>query len=261
MKILTDTHAHLNDEAFDGDRAEVINELESNLKWIINNSYDEKSCDDSIKLAEEYEFIYAAVGVHPHDALTYDDRLQEKIKAYLLYPKTVALGEIGLDYHYEYSPRDIQKEVFVKQIKLAEKLNKPITIHSRDASQDTYDILKNSLVCPRGAVLHSFSQSSEMLKLYLDMNVFFSVSGVVTFKNADKLRETVKHIPNKRIFLETDCPYMTPVPYRGKRNRPDMTEHTARVCAELKGMAYEEFCEIASENAEKFFGIESNLGS
>ncbi len=255
MRFLTDTHAHLNDDAFDSDRSTVIAELQSKLKWIINNSYDSQSCDASVKLAEEYNFIYAAVGIHPHDASTYCGESENKIEGYLKHPKVVALGEIGLDYHYDLSPRDIQKEVFVKQIKLAEKNNKPITIHSRDAAQDTYDILKGFLVCERGAVLHSFSQSSEMLKLYLDMNVFFSISGVVTFKNADKLRETVKNIPIDRMFIETDCPYMTPVPFRGKRCRPDMTEYTARVCAELKGMAYEDFCERVAENAEKFFGF------
>lgn len=255
MRILTDTHAHLNDEAFDEDRKAVIDELQDKLKWIINNSYDEQSCDDSVKLAEEYDFIYAAVGIHPHDASTYCDELENKLSEYLNHPKVVALGEIGLDYHYDLSPRDIQKEVFVKQIALAEKFDKPITIHSRDAAQDTFDILKSCLNCRRGAVLHSFSQSSEMFKLYLDMNVFFSISGVVTFKNADKLRETVKLIPIDRMFIETDCPYMTPVPFRGKRNRPDMTEYTARVCAELKGMAYENFCEKTAENAEKFFGF------
>ena len=231
MRILTDTHAHLNDEAFDEDRKAVIDELQDKLKWIINNSYDEQSCDDSVKLAEEYDFIYAAVGIHPHDASTYCDELENKLSEYLNHPKVVALGEIGLDYHYDLSPRDIQKEVFVKQIALAEKFDKPITIHSRDAAQDTFDILKSCLNCRRGAVLHSFSQSSEML------------------------RETVKLIPIDRMFIETDCPYMTPVPFRGKRNRPDMTEYTARVCAELKGMAYEDFCEKTAENAEKFFGF------
>ena len=255
LKILTDTHAHLNDEAFDDDRDVIIKELQGKLKWIINNSYDGKSCDASVELAERYDFIYAAVGIHPHDASSYCDALENKIAVYLNHPKTVALGEIGLDYHYDLSPRDIQKEVFIKQIKLAEKFNMPITVHSRDAVRDTYDILKNSLICGRGAVLHSFSQSSEMLKLYLNMNVFFSISGVVTFKNADRLREAVKQIPLDRMFVETDCPYMTPVPFRGKRNRPDMTEYTARVCAELKEMPYEEFCELTAENAERFFGI------
>lgn len=253
--LLCDTHAHLDDEAFDEDREEIIEELSKKLKWIINNSCDKKTLITSYELAKKYPFIYATAGIHPHDAKDYDLETQDIIRRLLTDDKVLAVGEIGLDYYYDFSPRDIQKEVFIKQIKLAEEFNKPITIHSRDAANDTYMIVKEHLACERGAVLHSFSQSTEMLKQYLDLNVYFSISGAVTFKNADKLRECVSHIPVDRMFIETDSPYLTPVPHRGKRNTPAMTEHTAKVCAELKGMEYEDFVQTVTSNAEKFFGI------
>ena len=165
------------------------------------------------------------------------------------------MGEIGLDYHYDHSPRDIQRRVFIRQLELANDFSLPVSIHSREASQDTYDILKEHLKCERGAVLHSFSQSREMLQQYLELNVYFSLSGTVTFKNADKLRECVSYIPLDRLFIETDCPYLTPYPHRGKRNDPSFVEFTAKKIAEIKNIGYEKLCDIACNNAEKFFGI------
>lgn len=255
--LLTDTHAHLDDEAFDEDRDMLIDELSKKVKWIINNSCDAKTLFTSYELACKYPFIYATAGIHPHDAKYYDDKTEADIRSLITKDKVVAVGEIGLDYYYDYSPRDVQKEVFVRQMDLAKEYNKPITVHSRDAANDTYQVIKEHLSCERGAVLHSFSQSVEMLKQYLDLNVYFSVSGAVTFKNADKLREAVSKIPLERMFIETDSPYLTPVPFRGKRNTPDKTEYTAKVCAELKGVSYEEFLETVNYNAEKFFGIDT----
>lgn len=253
--MLVDTHAHLDDEKFDEDREAVIAELSKKMKWVINNSCDYDTLSTSYELAQKYPFIYATAGIHPHDAKDYTTQTDNAVREMICKDKVLAVGEIGLDYYYDFSPRDIQKEVFIKQIKIAEEYNKPITIHSRDAANDTYMIVKEHLKCERGAVLHSFSQSTEMLKQYLDLNVYFSISGAVTFKNADKLRETVSHIPLERMFIETDSPYLTPVPHRGKRNIPSMTEYTAKVCAELKGVPYEDFLQIVTDNAEKFFGI------
>ena len=253
--LLTDTHAHLNDEAFDEDREEVISSLRGKLKWVINNGYDLPSSEMSVQLSERWDFIYAAVGMHPHDSRLYDEAFEKRLLELLARPKTVALGEIGLDYHYDNSQRDIQREVFIRQLKIASDTNLPVTVHTRDAAADTYSILRDHLTGRRGAVLHSFSQSTEMLRSYLDMNVCFSVSGSITFKNADRLREAVRHIPLERMFIETDCPYLTPVPFRGKRNRSDLVEHIARVAAELKGVEYEYFLETVCDNAEKFFGI------
>lgn len=253
--FLTDTHAHLNDEAFDEDRDEVISSLKGKLRWVINNGYDLPSSEMSVELSEKYDLIYAAVGMHPHDSRLYDDGFEKRLMELLKHPKVVAVGEIGLDYHYDLSERDVQREVFIRQLKIASDVRLPSTIHTRDAAEDTYRILKEHLTGERGAVLHSFSQSREMLKLYLDMNVCFSVSGSITFKNADKLREAVRLIPLERMFIETDCPYLTPVPFRGKRNCSDLVEHTARVAAELKGVSYESFLETVCDNAERFFDI------
>ena len=255
MVLLTDTHAHYNDETYDGDLDEVLSSLEGKLKWVIVNGFDEPSSVRAAELSEENPLLYAAVGMHPHDSRLYDDRMEEVIRELTGRPRVEAVGEIGLDYHYDLSPRDVQKEVFIRQLKLADETDLPVTIHSREAAEDTYRILRDHLTGRRGAVLHSFAQSKEMLRQYLDMNVCFSVSGSITFKNADKLRDAVRLIPKDRIFIETDCPYLTPVPFRGKRNVSTYVEYTARTAAELLGMEYEELLETACANAERFFGI------
>ncbi len=252
---LTDTHAHLNDEEFSSDRDELILKLKEKLKWIINVGYDKSSSLLAVLLSQKYDFLYAACGMHPHDSKDYDDTFESELEKMLEEKKVVAVGEIGLDYHYDLSERDIQREVFIKQLEIANKHSLPVCIHSRDASQDTYDILKKHLKCERGAVLHSFSQSREMLKLYLDMNVYFSLSGTITFKNAQKLRECVSYIPLDRMFIETDCPYLSPEPNRGKRNNPAYVEFTAKKIAEVKNIDYERLCDITSKNAESFFDI------
>ena len=253
--FLTDTHAHLNDEAFDEDREEVIASMKGSIRWIINNGYDLESSRLACELAKTHDFLYATCGLHPHDSKDWNEEYEQALISLLSNEKCVAVGEIGLDYHYDNSPRDIQREVFIRQIDLAGAYNRPITIHSRDAVQDTYDILKEHLKSDRGAVMHSFSQSTEMLKRYLDMNVCFSISGIVTFKNAQHVREMVAYIPLDRLFIETDCPYMTPVPFRGRRNLPVYTEYTARTIAGIKNVSYEYLIETTCRNAEKFFNI------
>ena len=254
--MLFDTHAHLTDEAFSSDRQELIRYLATTeTKKIINCGYDTDSCLAALRLAEQYEYMYAAVGIHPHDAKNYDLIFENQLRQWLQVLKVVALGEIGLDYHYDYSPRDVQKKVFEDQIAIALEYDKPIVVHSREAVADTYDILKSAMRDRLKVVLHSFSQSKEMMKRYLDMGVFFSLSGVITFKNADKLRETVKDIPLDRMFTETDCPYMTPVPHRGKRNDPSYVKWIAEKIAEIKQISYETVCETTCQNAMDFFEI------
>ena len=255
IKILTDAHAHLDDSAFDEDRKAVLESMRSQMKWVINSGCDMASSRVSCELAAEYDFIYACAGIHPQDADKYDDACERELEHLLGLEKCVAAGEIGLDYHYDGPERDIQKEAFIRQLKLADRCGVPAVIHSRDAVQDTYDILKNEMTGSRGAVLHSFSQSEEMLRRYLELNVYFSLSGIVTFKNAVHVRDTVKLIPADRFFIETDCPYMTPVPERGRRNDPAHTRFTAASIAQLKGQPFERICETAAANGEKFFGI------
>ena len=251
--MLFDTHAHLTDEAFEEDIADVIVSLK-NMK-VLNCGCDLQSSIKSVKLADENENFYAAVGVHPHDAKDYTKDIEKHLRMLTENSKVLAIGEIGLDYYYNYSDPITQKEVFIQQIRLANDLNLPIIIHSRDAVQDTYDIIKKNKNIIQSAVLHSFNQSKEMIKLYLDINMYFSISGPVTFKNADSLRSVIEYIPDDRLLIETDSPYLTPVPYRGKRNTPLNVEFVARKIAEIKNITYEEVCELTLQNAIKFFKL------
>ncbi len=255
--MLFDTHAHLTDKAFDPDREQIIGELiKLNMAGVINCGYDAPSSEFSVRLAEQYDFMFAAVGMHPHDAKFYNDAFEQKIKNWLAHPKTVALGEIGLDFHYDHSPRDVQKQVFIRQLFTAGEFSVPVIIHSREASEATYDILKSEMKSERAGVLHSFSQSTEMMRKYLDLGMYFSISGPVTFSNASNLRETVRYIPADRLFIETDCPYLTPAPYRGKRNNPAYVRYVAEKIGEILSMEYEKVCEITCQNAKRFFGID-----
>ena len=254
--MLFDTHAHLNDDAFSTDLEDVIASLkDSDVIGVLNCGFDEPSSIEAVKLSNTHQFFFASVGMHPHDAKLYDHAFQEKLYEWLRLPGVVALGEIGLDYYYDHSPRDVQKEVFVKQIQIAGEMEKPIVVHSREAVQDTFDILKNNLTGEKPGVLHSFSQSKEMLFRYLDLGMYLSISGVVTFNNASNVRHMVKDIPLDRLLIETDCPYMTPVPYRGKRNEPQYVRYVAEKIAEIKEISYENICEITTRNAYDFFRI------
>lgn len=254
--FLFDTHAHLNDEAFNEDLTDVIKKLQSeNMDGVVNVGYDLESSVKAIELSKQYDFFYASVGLHPHDSKDYNKILEnEFIKLTKENDKVVAYGEIGLDYYYDNSPRDIQKEVFIKQIKAANKLNKPIIVHSRDAVKDTYDILKEYLGNNTG-IIHSCSASAEMVKEYLKLGLYISFSGSVTFKNAENVRNAARAVPLNRLLIETDCPYLTPVPHRGKRNDPSYVKHTAKQLADLNNISYEELVEITNNNAKEIFGI------
>ena len=254
--MLFDTHAHLNDDAFSEDIEAIIASIDSDdLIGVLNCGFDEPSSLLAVELSNAHQTFYASVGMHPHDAKLYDSAFQEELYEWLRLPKVVALGEIGLDYYYDHSPRDIQKEVFVKQIQIACEMQKPIIVHSREAVQDTFDILKHNLAGENPGVLHSFSQSKEMLFRYLDLDLYISISGVVTFKNASNVRQMVKDIPLDRLLIETDCPYMTPAPFRGKRNEPKYVRYVAERIAEIKEMPYESICEITTQNAYDIFRI------
>lgn len=252
---LFDTHAHLDDSRFDEDRISLINDLKKRgVDLVVNVGADMDSSLSSLKLAKEYDFIYAAVGIHPHDSRLFGDEDIKELKKLAVDDKVVAIGEIGLDYYYDNSPREVQKELFRKQIVLANELNLPFIIHSRDAVADTFDIVKytnkNSAF-----VLHSYNQSIEMTKKYLELGGYFSISGPITFKNAKAMREVVKFIPMNRLFLETDCPYLTPEPFRGRRNEPSLTRFVAQEIGKIKGLDTEEVIEVTTKNAKMFFGI------
>ena len=223
---MIDSHVHLDDPAFDEDRDSLIKSLgENGIELVINNSSDLPSSERSVELANKYENIYAAIGVHPHEAKTYDDKVEERLIELSKNEKVMAIGEIGLDYYYDNSPRDVQKEVFKRQIELAARLGKNIVIHSRDAVKDTFDILKEAHEKYEfTALIHCFSQSVEMMEEYVKMGDYLALGGAVTFKNAKTPKEVAKKVPLDRLLLETDCPYMTPVPYRGKRNEPKLVK-------------------------------------
>lgn len=248
-----DSHAHYDDDAFDADRDELLSSLpQNNVSNIINIGADMPSSRRSVQLAEKYEFMYAAVGVHPHDAKSYTSDDEAELAKLCAHPRVVAIGEIGLDYHYDNSPRDIQKEVFKKQLELAKKLRMPVIIHSREATEDTLSILKE--FSPRG-VVHCFSGSVETAKTVLDMGMYISLGGPVTYKNAVKTVEVAEFVPIDRLLIETDCPYLAPVPYRGKRNSSLFIHATAEKLADIKGISVEELARITAENTKKLFNI------
>jgi len=248
-----DSHAHIDDKQFESDLPQVIERIQERLEYIVNIGCDYDSSNRALKLANEYPFIYATVGMHPHDAKHYTKEFEEFLKMTIISEKkVVALGEIGLDYYYNYSSREEQLFAFESQIKLAVSLNFPIVVHMRDATKDTVDML---LKYPKArGVLHSYSGSYETAKLLMD-RFYFSFSGPVTFKNAESLREVVKEIPIERMLIETDSPYLTPVPLRGKRNEPAYVVYVAEMIAKIKECSVEDVIKITNENSKKIFNI------
>lgn len=252
--MLIDSHAHLDDEQFDKDRDEIIKDLSNQgIELVINPGSDVASSVKAISLAKKYDNIYAAVGVHPHDVKDMDDTTIQLLSSLANNDKVVAIGEIGLDYHYDFSPRDVQKKWFIEQIRLAKKLRLPIIIHEREASQDMYNILKQEADGNLTGVLHCYSGSLELAKEYLKMGFYISFAGPVTFKNSRVSKEVAKNIPLDRILVETDSPYLTPEPKRGKRNEPLNVRYVAAMIAELRQVTFDEIAISASENTKKLF--------
>lgn len=250
--MIFDTHAHYDDSRFDEDRHTLIEEMHSNgICNIINIGANIESSKKSIELAEKYDFIYAAVGVHPHDVGSMIDKDIEILKDYAKCTKVVAIGEIGLDYYYDLSPRENQKYWFEKQLDLAYSLDLPVVIHSRDATQDTFDIIKNSPV--RKGVIHAFSGSLDYALKYIDLGFYIGVGGVLTFKNGRKLVEVVENIDLEHILLETDAPYLSPVPLRGTRNNSQNLKYVVDKISELKQISPEIVVEKTRENANVLF--------
>lgn len=249
-----DSHAHYNDEKFDEDRTELLQKLQENqVDYVVNAGADMESSKQGIELAKEYSFIYAAVGVHPHDVENMTDNDIEELEQMASEPKVVAIGEIGLDYYYNHSTEDMQVKWFDKQLELAKKLNMPVIIHSREACQATFDQISQSGVAE--GVIHCFSGSKELAKEYVKKGFYIGIGGSLTFKNARKTVEVVEAIPLEYILIETDAPYLTPVPHRGKRNDSTYLEHVVAKIAEIKGMPVDEVARITTENAKKLFRI------
>ena len=253
--MIFDTHAHYDDEQFDEDRKELLHSMaDKGVGTIVNVSASLKSCERVVNMVQEYPFMYAAVGVHPDEVGGLCEESFARVKELAGRDKVVAIGEIGLDYYWDQESHDIQKKWFVRQLELAGDLDLQVLIHSREAAADTMAIMKEHARGLKG-VIHCYSYSEEMAKEYVKMGFYIGVGGVVTFKNARKLKQTVEGIPLASIVLETDCPYLAPVPYRGKRNQSAYIRYVAEEVAKLKGITCDEVIRQTEENAKKLYGI------
>lgn len=251
-----ESHAHYDDVRFDCDRETLLGELlpEAGVSYVINSGSSMESSKTGICLAEKYDYIYAAVGVHPHEAQSVTDADLATLEEYAKHPRVVAIGEIGLDYYYDHSPREIQVKRFLDQLAVAEKVKLPVIIHSRDAAQETFDILKNAGIGKTcGGVIHCFSGSPEMAAEYVKMGFYIGIGGVVTFKKAKNICEVVAQTPLERLLIETDCPYLSPEPNRGCRNDSQNLAYIAAKIAQIKQISAEETAKITLENGLRLF--------
>ena len=252
--MLFDTHAHMNDPAFDSDREEMILGLkEKGVEYVMNVGCCLESSGDCIKLSEQYPFVYASVGTHPDSADEVNEEVLEQYRRMAQHPKVMAIGEIGLDYYYETIPRQVQQKAFRMQLALAKELDMPVIVHERNAHDDGMRIVKEF----KGVtgVFHCYSGSAEMARQLVDMGWYIGFTGVLTFKNARKAVETAERIPLERIVLETDCPFMAPEPFRGKRNDPGYMYRMAERLAQIRGISVEKVHEVTMENAKRLYRI------
>ena len=256
QELIFDTHAHYDDDAFDEDRDELLNSLKKQgVGRIINVGASIASTKRTIELMNQYPFIYGILGVHPCDTEELTEADMDWLKEQFQNPRAVAVGEIGLDYYWDEPGRDVQQKWFERQLSLAREVNKPVCIHSRDAANDTLSIMRNAHAEELGGVIHCFSYGKEMAREFLSMDFYFGIGGVLTFNNGKKLKEAAAYIPMDKILLETDCPYLAPVPYRGKRNNSSYLSYVVQVLAQIKGLSENEVIRITRENGEKLFGM------
>lgn len=253
-----DTHTHVNIDEFDEDRHEVIARArETGVQEMVVVGFDRATIDGAMALAQTYDFIYAAVGWHPVDAIDATEEDFARIEQLVSHPKVVALGEMGLDYHWDKSPQDVQKDVFKRQIAIAKRVQMPIIIHNREATDDVIALLQSENADEVGGIMHSFSAGYEEAQQCMQMNFYISFSGPVTFKNAKLPKEVAPQIPLDRLLVETDCPFLSPHPYRGKRNEPARVELIAEQIAQLRDMSLQDLAEATSDNARRLFGLSS----
>lgn len=248
-----DSHAHYDSEQFDSDRDMLLASLpEKGIRYILNAASDLASCAVTIALAERHDFVFGSAGIHPHEAKEAADDMETRLRSFAGHPKVRALGEMGLDYHYDFSPREKQREVFERQLILANELGLPVIVHDREAHADTMELLRKYK--PRG-VVHCYSGSAEMAEEILALGMYIGFTGVITFKNARRPLEALAVVPLDRLLIETDCPYMAPVPVRGKRCDSSMLPHTAGVMAAAKGIELQRLLDMTCENACRLYGI------
>lgn len=264
MYKIFETHAHFDDEDFDNDRNELLLSMKKNgIEKLVNIGASLSSCENTLQLMERYDFIYGAIGVHPSDVSdleSYNGGDTAAIHALkqmaLSNDKVVAIGEIGLDYHYDNTDKKLQKKWFETQMALADELKLPIVVHSRDAAADTVDIMKENHAEKLGGVIHCYSYTKELAKVFLDMGYLFGIGGVITFKNARKLVETVEYLPLESIVLETDSPYLAPEPYRGKRNSSLNLPYVAEAIAKIKNISVEDVYLATWNNAMRLYNMD-----
>jgi TatD DNase family protein len=256
-EMLFDSHCHLNSDRFDeNDVLEMIHiARDNNVVQILVPGYDMDSSRRAVELADDWQGLYAAVGIHPNDANGVTEEMYDQLREWAKLPQVVAIGEIGLDYHWDTTPKEVQFEVFRRQIRLAKEVKLPIVIHDREAHGDIVQVLKEEGAKEVGGIMHCFSGSWEMAKECMDMNFMISFGGPVTYKNAKRPQEVASKVPLEYLLVETDSPYLTPEPHRGKPNQPLYVRHVAEKIAELRGMGFDEICRITSENAERIFNV------
>lgn len=254
--MIFDTHTHLNVKGLK-EEADVIveNAREMGVDYMAVVGFDFDTIETALKQAELFEGVYAIVGWHPTEAASYNDEVEEYLRAKLQHEKVVAVGEMGLDYHWDTAPHEIQKDVFRKQIHLAKSVNLPITIHNRESTEDVYQILKEEDVRDIGGIMHSFNLNPSWAKKFLDLGMHLSYNGIMTFKNAEEVRESAEMTPKDRLLVETDAPYLSPEPKRGKRNEPAYVHYVVKRLAEVRGTSFEEMAELTSQNARNLFNI------
>ena len=251
-----DTHAHYDDEQFDSDRDGLLQEIHrSGVGWIVNPGSSLASSEKALSIAQHHDFVYAAAGVHPENADGMTEEDLERLRGMSRHPKTVAIGEIGLDYHYEFTPRAVQQRVFRRQMELAREVKLPVIVHEREAAEDTLRILRDFPDVP--GVLHCFSGSWETAKLLLDQGWMLSFTGVITFKNARRAPEVIQKMPADRLMIETDSPYLAPVPMRGRRNCSLYLPYICQTVADLRGITLEEAAALTTENGIRFFRLKA----
>ena len=261
--MIFDTHAHYDDEAFDNDRDSLLGSMrENNIGYIVNVGASMRGVEDTVRLMEKYEYVYGALGIHPDHAGEMNETVMERLHSLLQHEKAVAAGEIGLDYYWDKASHEIQKKWFIEQMHLASELEKPINVHSREAAQDTFDAIRAEHAKRAGfagGIIHCYSGSAEMAKEYIKLGYHIGIGGVVTFKNARVLKEVAAQIPLEKIVLETDCPYLAPVPFRGKRNASLYLPYVIEEIARIKEIPPEEVERVTFENACRVYRIQGDI--
>lgn len=254
--MLFDSHAHYDDKAFEQDRDELLSSLlEHNVGYVVNVGASLRGARESMSLASRFSNVYAAAGIHPDEVGCMNDAVMEELRSMCRLEKTVAVGEIGLDYHWNVEEKEVQKKWFLEQLRLSKEVNLPINVHSRDAAQDTFDLIKAEHAGSTGGIIHCFSGSPEMAREYVRMGYLIGIGGVVTFKNGKTLKQVVKETPIEYLVTETDCPYLAPEPFRGKRNDSSYLKYVVKTIAELKELPVETAEEILFENAKKLYRL------